>query len=83
VVRGDWERYEHYLSFLEEAIARQEALHKLGDSETTMKRKSDRDGEQYEPKLETKKYRRPSRRVQQQTLQGMRYDLKDASLDGD
>lgn len=83
VVRGDWERYEHYLSFLEEAIVRQEALNKLSNSESTLKRKSDRDGEQYEPKLETKKYRRPSRRVQQQTLQGMRYDLKDASLDGD
>ncbi|MBW4470477.1 MAG: small ribosomal subunit biogenesis GTPase RsgA [Stenomitos rutilans HA7619-LM2] len=84
VVRGDWERYEHYLSFLDEAIARQEALNKLGDSEATLKRKSNRDGqEQYEPKLETKKYRRPSRRVQQQTLQNMRYDLKDASLDGD
>ncbi|XGV95851.1 MAG: small ribosomal subunit biogenesis GTPase RsgA [Leptolyngbya sp. BL-A-14] len=83
VVRGDWERYEHYLGFLEEAIARQEALNKLGDSETTLKRKSERGGEQYEPKLETKKYRRPSRRVQQQTLQGMRYDLKDASLDSD
>jgi ribosome biogenesis GTPase / thiamine phosphate phosphatase len=83
VVRGDWERYEHYLHFLEAAIARQDALNKLGDSEATMKRKSDREGEQYEPKLETKKYRRPSRRVQQQTLQNMRYDLKDASLDGD
>lgn len=83
VVRGDWERYEHYLGFLEEAIVRQEALNKLGDSEATLKRKSERGGEQYEPKLETKKYRRPSRRVQQQTLQGMRYDLKDASLDSD
>lgn len=83
VVRGDWERYEHYLHFLEESIVRQEALNKLSNSESTLKRKSDRAGEQYEPKLETKKYRRPSRRVQQQTLQGMRYDLKDASLDGD
>ena len=83
VVRGDWERYEHYLHFLEESIVRQEALNKLSNSESTLKRKSDRSGEQYEPKLETKKYRRPSRRVQQQTLQGMRYDLKDASLDGD
>ncbi len=82
-VRGDWERYEHYLHFLEEAIVRQDALNKLSNSESTLKRKSDRAGEQYEPKLETKKYRRPSRRVQQQTLQGMRYDLKDASLDGD
>ncbi|MBD2035144.1 small ribosomal subunit biogenesis GTPase RsgA [Leptolyngbya sp. FACHB-321] len=82
-VRGDWERYEHYLHFLEESIVRQEALNKLSNSESTLKRKSDRAGEQYEPKLETKKYRRPSRRVQQQTLQGMRYDLKDASLDGD
>ena len=83
VVRGDWERYEHYLHFLEESIVRQEALNKLSNSESILKRKSDRAGEQYEPKLETKKYRRPSRRVQQQTLQGMRYDLKDASLDGD
>ncbi|SRR5579883_1463280 len=84
VVRGDWERYEHYLSFLEEAIARQEALNKLGDRESTLKRKGDRDGQaQYEPKLEPKKYRRVSRRVQQQTLQGMRHDLQDTSLDSE
>ncbi len=84
VVRGEWERYEHYLAFLADAIAHQDALNKLGGSEATLKRKSNREGgDQYEPKLETKKYRRPSRRVQQQTLQGMRHDLKDASLDGD
>jgi ribosome biogenesis GTPase len=69
-VRGDWERYDHYLSFLEEAIARQEVLNQLGNAESTLKRKTKQQGQQqYEPKLESKKYRRTSRRVQQQTLQ--------------
>ncbi|MDX2241786.1 MAG: small ribosomal subunit biogenesis GTPase RsgA [Leptolyngbyaceae cyanobacterium bins.302] len=69
VVRGDWERYEIYLLLLEEAIARQESLDRSRDQETTLKLKSRRDGrEVYEPKLELKKYRRQSRRSQQQEL---------------
>ncbi|WP_017661963.1 small ribosomal subunit biogenesis GTPase RsgA [Baaleninema simplex] len=72
VVRGDWERYEHYLSFLEEAIARQDALQQLGDRESTLKMKTTRDGRRYyEPKLASKKYRRISRRRQHQDLQDL------------
>lgn len=71
-VRGDWERYEHYLKFLEEAIARQEALQKTPDEESSLKLKIKGDGEQsYEPRLESKKYRRSSRRARTQNLQQM------------
>lgn len=70
VVRGDWERYEHYLKFLEEAIARQESLQQTADRESSLKLKIKESGErQYEPKLESKKYRRHSRRRKHQTLQ--------------
>jgi len=72
VVRGDWERYEHYLEFLTEAIARQNHLHQQADPESTMKLKSKGKGQsQYEPKLESKKYRRTSRRTQLQALQDL------------
>ncbi|WP_424094272.1 small ribosomal subunit biogenesis GTPase RsgA [Moorena producens] len=68
-VRGDWERYQHYLDFLAEVMARQEALNQKADIESTMKLKIKASGRrQYEPKLETKKYRRRSRRTQHQTL---------------
>ncbi|NER29178.1 MAG: small ribosomal subunit biogenesis GTPase RsgA [Symploca sp. SIO1C4] len=70
VVRGDWERYEHYLQFLEEVIARQEALKNQRDTESNLKLKIKASGQhKYEPKLENKKYRRPSRRTQQQALE--------------
>jgi ribosome biogenesis GTPase len=70
-VRGDWERYAHYLRLLEEAIAHEVALEKLGDAESTTKIKIRHAGQlQSEPKLQTKKYRRPSRRTQRQSLQG-------------
>lgn len=70
VVRGDWERYEHYLRLLEEAIAYAAVLEKLGDVESTTKVKSRHAGQlQAEPKLQTKKYRRPSRRTERQSLQ--------------
>ncbi len=69
-VRGEWERYEHYLNFLEEAIARQEYLNQQTDPESNLKLKTKGKGQnQYEPKLQTKKYRRESRRTQQQALQ--------------
>ncbi len=75
VVRGNWERYDHYLILLEEAIARRERLKKLGDEESKLKLKTKRDGQQfYEPKLESKKYRRPSRRTQ---LQELNQELED------
>lgn len=69
VVRGDWERYEYYLKFLSEAIARQETLEKMPEQESSLKLKIVSAGQQqYEPKLESKKYRRNSRRKKHQTL---------------
>ncbi|ACK69021.1 ribosome small subunit-dependent GTPase A [Gloeothece citriformis PCC 7424] len=69
VVRGNWERYEYYLKFLEEAIAKQEALQQMPDEESNLKLKiKDSGQEQYEPKLESKKYRRDSRRKKHQSL---------------
>lgn len=70
VVRGDWERYEYYLDLLEEAIAYQTQLNQQADPESTLKAKTKGKGQtQYEPKLESKKYRRRSRRTQQQELE--------------
>lgn len=75
VVRGDWERYEHYLNFLEIAIAKEEARQQISDSELNLKLKVKRGGkQQYEPRLETKKYRRLSRREKHQSLQDIYSD---------
>ncbi len=77
VVRGDWERYEYYLDFLDKTIAHQEALQKQPDLESNLKLKVKRSGKsQYEPKLQTKKYRRTSRKTRHQNLQ----DIYDAQL---
>jgi len=73
-IRGEWERYDHYLMFLQEVIARQEQRDRQADPESTLKRKGKNS---YEPKLNTKKYRRPSRRTQQQQLEEW---YKDADL---
>ncbi|HHP7246073.1 MAG TPA: small ribosomal subunit biogenesis GTPase RsgA [Elainellaceae cyanobacterium] len=84
VVRGDWERYEHYLSFLDEAIARQTALESSGNAESTLKVKTGEHGKsQYEPKLETKKYRRPSRRSQRQALHDLYKDIDEVLQNND
>lgn len=75
-VRGEWERYEYYLVFLEEAIARQEVLQQQPDAESNMKAKTKSGGKQkLEPKLATKKYRRSSRRVEHQQLQDLCEEL--------
>jgi ribosome biogenesis GTPase len=77
-VRGDWERYEYYLDLLDEAIAWQEALNDQADPESTMKVKTKGKGQtQNEPKLESKKYRRLSRRSQQQALQELYRESED------
>ncbi|MEB3213940.1 MAG: small ribosomal subunit biogenesis GTPase RsgA [Leptolyngbyaceae bacterium] len=82
VVRGDWERYEHYLSFLDDAIAHQDQLKHRGDDESGYKVKIGEDGEeQLEPKLEAKRYRKPSRRSQRQDLQRLCGDLDDLMTD--
>ena len=78
VVRGDWERYEYYLDLLEEVIAHQEWLNQQADPESTMKAKTKGKGQtHYEPKLESKKYRRISRRSQHQALQGVYKDSEE------
>jgi ribosome biogenesis GTPase len=74
-VRGDWERYDYYLDLLEEAIAYQMQLNQQADPESTLKAKTKGKGQtQYEPRLESKKYRRRSRRTQQQELEELYQD---------
>lgn len=69
-VRGGWERYAHYQDFLAEVITHQEQTNQLSDPESMTKVKArGQGGKQAEPKLATKKYRRISRRAQQQNLQ--------------
>lgn len=76
VVRGDWERYDYYRVFLEEAIAHQEALNRQSDAEPTTKQKVRSAGRiEAEPILQTKKYRRPSRRTEKQALQELYHDI--------
>ena len=75
-VRGDWERYQHYLDFLVEALARQEQLNQQANPESNLKLKTNRGKSQYEPKLETK-YRRTSRRTQQQSLQELYHEAEE------
>ncbi|BAZ45890.1 ribosome small subunit-dependent GTPase A [Chondrocystis sp. NIES-4102] len=72
VVRGDWERYEYYLDFLEQAIAYQQNIQQQANQESNLKLKVKRSGKtQYEPKLATKKYRRTNRKTKQQNLQNL------------
>ncbi len=83
-VRGDWERYPDYLLLLEDAIAHQTAIAQTADDEAVLKAKSASRGRQtYEPKLATKKYRRTSRRTQQQELQVLRDEEEEQLIDLD
>ncbi|KGF73333.1 GTPase RsgA [Neosynechococcus sphagnicola sy1] len=69
-VRGDWERYQHYLYFL--AALQQPLLQHEAKIESNVKLKSKHAGQsRYEPKLAPKKYRQISRRQQQQSLQDL------------
>ncbi|MEO0377450.1 MAG: small ribosomal subunit biogenesis GTPase RsgA [Cyanobacteria bacterium P01_A01_bin.17] len=71
-VRGDWERYPYYLTLLEEVIAHQSEQDAIANAESTLKRKAKRKGNtEYEPKLSSKRYRRPSRRSQRQNLKDL------------
>ncbi|MEO1403748.1 MAG: small ribosomal subunit biogenesis GTPase RsgA [Cyanobacteria bacterium J06635_1] len=80
VVRGSWERYDHYLTLLEDAIQHQQSLGQRRDTEAAEKVKMGEAGQvQHEPKLEAKKYRRVSRRSRNQNLQELRYDLSDVA----
>lgn len=84
VVRGDWERYEYYLEFLEKAIAHQKQLQDTPDRESQTKLKVKKSGKlEYEPRLATKKYRRRSRREKHQNLQEIYSDRSTEDLDED
>lgn len=75
-IRGEWERYAHYLKFLDEAIAAATVRHQQPDSEDRLKVKIKAAGQRtYEPRLESKKYRRTSRRHRHQTLKDWETEL--------
>lgn len=76
VVRGDWERYEHYRVLLAEAIAYEAEFNQQATPDAQLKRRTGQSGQaHYEPRLAPKKYRRPSRRAQQQALDTLYQDL--------
>ncbi|NJR37593.1 MAG: small ribosomal subunit biogenesis GTPase RsgA [Leptolyngbyaceae cyanobacterium CSU_1_4] len=85
VIRGTWERYDHYLTFLEETIAHQEILNRSSEAEESTKLMNNKgeDQLQIEPKLATKKYRQPSRRTQKQTLRDLCHDIEESLTEGD
>ena len=77
-VRGNWERYDHYLSFLDDAVSYQTEQEQRSGKETAMKVKSGQMGrDRIEPKLQTKRYRRKSRRSETQNLQDLCGDVKE------
>ncbi len=67
VVRGDWERYAHYLDFLTDAMSYQQQLQSQRHPENSLKRKSQTGKKQFEPKLDSK-YRQISRHTILQSL---------------
>ncbi|MBD2187146.1 small ribosomal subunit biogenesis GTPase RsgA [Pseudanabaena mucicola] len=70
VVRGEWERYEHYLAYLEEAVIYQQKLKNTANADASIKVKDTSDGkQQQEPRLLKKRYRRESRRSEHQNLE--------------
>ncbi|MGI0480152.1 small ribosomal subunit biogenesis GTPase RsgA [Geminocystis sp. CENA526] len=78
VVKGNWERYLYYLKFLEETIEHNQKIAHSKDQESTIKTKFKADGKKYsEPKLETKKYRRVSRKVVNQKLENLSINSSD------
>lgn len=76
-----WPRYDFYLTLLDEALAYQATLQRQRDPDAALKLKVGEQGQQHqEPRLQAKKYRRPSRRHQKQRLDHLRSDL-DGSAD--
>lgn len=79
VVRGPWERYEDYLAMLQDCLTQQQARQDSPNPEAISKVKAAQAGQvHHEPRLQAKKYRRVSRRRQQQALQNLCYDLTNA-----
>jgi len=81
-VGHDWDRYDFYLTLLDELMAQQETTYQRRDEETNLKVKVGEAGQiQHEPKLQAKKYRRVSRKSHKQTLHELRYDLPESVED--
>lgn len=76
VVRGDWERYPHYLDFLADSIAWEQQLQSQPKLENSLKQKSGTGTKKYEPKLESK-YRQISRHTILQSLDELSEELDD------
>lgn len=75
-VRGDWERYQHYLTMLMEVVQQEKVRSHQPDTEATEKVKMAEDGKlTHEPRLEAKKYRRTSRKTRNQAFQELCVDL--------
>jgi ribosome biogenesis GTPase len=78
-VGSDWDRYELYLTMLDELLAQQEIVQQRRDEEASLKVKMGEAGKiQHEPKLQAKQYRRVSRKSRKQALHELRYDLPDS-----
>ncbi|MGB3138627.1 MAG: small ribosomal subunit biogenesis GTPase RsgA [Nodosilinea sp.] len=76
-VEPGWPRYGFYLTLLEESLAYEEQLHRKGDPDAALKVRIGEKGQQHkEPRLQTKKYRRPSRRQQKQSLEALYDDVQ-------
>jgi ribosome biogenesis GTPase / thiamine phosphate phosphatase len=74
VVRGDWERYPHYLDFLADSIAREQQLQSQPKLENNLKQKSGTGKQKFEPKLDSK-YRQISRHTIIQALDELAEDF--------
>jgi ribosome biogenesis GTPase / thiamine phosphate phosphatase len=76
VVRGEWERYAHYLDFLADAIAWEQQLQSQPKLENSLKLKSGTGKKKFEPKLDSK-YRQISRHTILQSLDELSDEFDD------
>lgn len=74
VVRGDWERYPHYLEFLADSIAWEQQVQSQPKLENSLKQKSGTGKKKFEPKLDSK-YRQISRHTIIQALEELSESL--------
>lgn len=76
VVRGDWERYSHYLDFLADLIVWEQQLQSQPKLENSLKQKSGMGKKKFEPKLDSK-YRQISRHTILQSLDELSDEFDD------
>lgn len=69
IVRGGWERYEHYCAFLDEVLAHHAKIQARSKPDRSLKSMVGSGGQaQLEPRLATKRHRRSSRHSDRQEL---------------